>query len=237
MNTSDTTGAGTSPVNPAAIPGTSLILLTGASGYIGGRLLPSLEERGYRLRCLARHPDILRQKVSSTTEVVAGDVLDRQSLDNALRGVAVAYYMVHSMSSTGSYEETDRQAARNFSEAAKAAGVKGLIYVGGLGSDEEELSTHLRSRHEVGNILRESGLPVCEFRASAVIGSGSASFELIRALVERLPIMLTPRWVKGKAQPIGIDDLLDYLMEALRIPTSSYRIYEVGGADEVSYAE
>jgi uncharacterized protein YbjT (DUF2867 family) len=141
------------------------------------------------------------------------------------------------MSSTGSFEETDRQAARNFSEAAKAAGVKGLIYVGGLGSDDEELSTHLRSRHEVGDILRQSGLPVCEFRASAVIGSGSASFELIRALVERLPVMLTPRWVKGKAQPIGIDDLLDYLMEALRIPTSKYRIYEVGGADQVSYAD
>lgn len=237
MNTSDTTGASTSPVNPAAIPGTSLILLTGASGYIGGRLLPSLEEQGYRLRCLARHPDILRQKVSSTTEVVAGDVLDRPSLDNALRGVDVAYYMVHSMSSTGSFEEKDRRGARNFSKAAKAAGVKGLVYVGGLGSDEEELSTHLRSRHEVGGILRESGLPVCEFRASAVIGSGSASFELVRALVERLPIMLTPKWVKGKAQPIGIDDLLDYLIEALQIPLSKYRIYEVGGADQVSYAD
>jgi uncharacterized protein YbjT (DUF2867 family) len=237
VNTSDTTGANTSLVNPAAIPGTSLILLTGASGYIGGRLLPSLEEQGYRLRCLARHPDILRQKVSSTTEVVEGDVLDRQSLDNALRGVDVAYYMVHSMRSHGSFEETDRQAARNFGEAAKTAGVKCLIYVGGLGSDDEKLSAHLRSRHEVGDILRESGLPVCEFRASAVIGSGSASFELIRALVERLPIMLTPRWVKGKAQPIGIDDLLDYLMEALQIPIASYRIYEVGGADKVSYAE
>lgn len=237
MNTSDTTGANTSPVNPAATPGTSLILLTGASGYIGGRLLPSLEERGYRLRCLARHPDILRQKVSSTTEVVAGDVLDRQSLDNAMRGVDVAYYMVHSMGSHGSFEERDRQAARNFSEAAKAAGVKSIIYVGGLGRDEEELSTHLRSRHEVGDILRQSGLPVCEFRASAVIGSGSASFELVRALVERLPVMLTPKWVKGKAQPIGIDDLLDYLMEALRIPTTQYRVYEVGGADQVSYAD
>lgn len=237
MNTSDTTGASTSPVNPAAIPGTSLILLTGGSGYIGGRLLPALEERGYRLRCLARHPDILRQKVRSTTEVVAGDVLDRQSLDNAMRGVDVAYYMVHSMRSHGSFEETDRQAARNFGEAAKAAGVKCLIYVGGLGSDDEKLSAHLRSRHEVGDILRESGLPVCEFRASAVIGSGSASFELIRALVERLPIMLTPKWVKGKAQPIGIDDLLDYLIEALRIPISSYRIYEVGGSDQVSYAD
>ena len=223
--------------NPAATPRTSLILVTGASGYIGGRLLPSLEKQGYHLRCLARQPDILKPKVAPSTEVVAGDVLDRQSLESAMRGVDVAYYMVHSMQSTGSFEDTDRQAARNFSHAAKEAGVKGLIYVGGLGSDEEDLSAHLRSRHEVGDILRESGLPVCEFRASAVIGSGSASFELIRALVERLPVMLTPKWVKGKAQPIAIDDLLDYLMEALQIPTSKYRIYEVGGADQLSYAD
>jgi len=237
VNKPEIIAASQSTANPSALPGKSLILLTGASGYIGGRLLPLMENQGYRLRCVARRPEILIPKVGPSTEVVAGDVLDRASLDSALRGVDVAYYMVHSMSSTGSFEETDRQAARNFSEAAKAAGVKGLIYVGGLGSDEEELSTHLRSRHEVGDILRQSGLPVCEFRASAVIGSGSASFELIRALVERLPVMLTPRWVKGKAQPIGIDDLLDYLMEALRIPTSKYRIYEVGGADQVSYAE
>ena len=237
VSTSETTSSSQSTANSAAIPRTSLILLTGASGYIGGRLLPSLEQEGYRLRCLARHPEILKPKVGSSTEVVAGDVLDRPSLDSALRGVDVAYYMVHSMRSTGSFEETDRKGAQNFSEAAKAAGVKGLIYVGGLGSDDEELSTHLRSRHEVGDILRQSGIPLCEFRASAVIGSGSASFELVRALVERLPIMLTPRWVKGKAQPIGIDDLLDYLIEALRIPISKYRIYEVGGADQVSYAD
>ena len=237
MNSSETMVASKLTANPSAIPEKSLILLTGASGYIGGRLLPSLENQGYRVRCVARHPEILMQKAGPSTEVVAGDVLDRPSLDSAFRGVDVAYYMVHSMSSTGSFEETDRQAARNFSKAAKAAGVKGLIYVGGLGSDEEELSTHLRSRHEVGDILRQSGLPVLEFRASAVIGSGSASFELIRALVERLPIMLTPRWVKGKAQPIAIDDLLDYLMEALRIPISNYRMYEIGGADQVSYAD
>ena len=216
MNKSDT-GPSTLTANPAATPGTSLILLTGASGYIGGRLLPSLEARGLPFTLSGQTSRDSKPKVSPTTEVVVGDVLDRPSLDYALRGVDVAYYMVHSMSSTGSFEETDRQAARNFSEAAKAAGVKGLVYVGGLGSDEEELSAHLRSRHEVGDILRQSGLPVCEFRASAVIGSGSASFELVRALVERLPIMLTPKWVKGKAQPIGIDDLLDYLMEALRI--------------------
>jgi len=229
--------ASQSTANPAADPEKSLILLTGASGYVGGRLLPSLENQGYHLRCVARHPEILKPKVGPSTEVVAGDVLDRPSLDAAMRGVDVAYYLVHSMSSTGSFEETDRQAARNFSEAAKAAGVKGLIYLGGLGSDDEELSAHLRSRHEVGDILRQSGLPVCEFRAAAVIGSGSASFELIRALVERLPIMLTPKWCKGKTQPIAIDDLLDYLIEALRISTSEYRIYEVGGADQVSYAE
>ncbi len=129
------------------------------------------------------------------------------------------------------------RAPENFREAAKAAGVKGLVYVGGLGSDEEVLSTHLRSRHEVGDILRQSGLPVCEFRASAVIGSGSASFELIRALVERLPFMLAPKWVNVKAQPIAIDDMLDYLLEALRIPISKYRMYEIGGADQVSYAD
>ena len=237
MNTSEITKASQSTANPAAIPKTSLILLTGASGYIGGRLLPSIENQGYRLRCVARHPEILKPKVGPSTEVVPGDVLDRPSLDAALRGVDVAYYLVHSMSSTGSYEEKDRQGARNFSEAAKAAGVKGLVYVGGLGSDEEELSTHLRSRHEVGEILRQSGLPVCEFRASAVIGSGSASFELIRGLVERLPFMFAPKWVNVKAQPIAIDDMLDYLSEALRIPLSKYRMYEIGGADQVSYAD
>jgi uncharacterized protein YbjT (DUF2867 family) len=237
MHESKTNVSSTLTASPAAIPEKSCILLTGASGYVGGRLLPSLENQGYRLRCVARHPDILKPKVSPSTEVFTGDVLDRASLDAAMRGVDVAYYMVHSMSSTGSFEETDRQAARNFGEAAKAAGVKGLIYLGGLGSDDEELSAHLRSRHEVGEILRQSGLPLCEFRAAAVIGSGSASFELIRALVERLPIMLTPKWCKGKTQPIAIDDLLDYLIEALRIPLSHYRIYEVGGADQVSYAE
>ena len=236
MKRSDTMVASKLTVNPAAIPEESLILLTGASGYIGGRLLPSLEQQGYCVRCLARRPEILKQKVGPTTEVVAGDVLDRASLDSALHGVDVAYYMVHSMSSTGSFVETDRQAARNFSEAAKAAGVKGIIYVGGLGSDEERLSPHLSSRHEVGDILRQSGVPVLEFRASAVIGSGSASFELVRALVERLPIMVTPKWVKGEMQPIAIDDLLEYLVEALRIPLSKYRIYEIGGADKLSYA-
>lgn len=214
-----------------------LILLTGATGYVGGRLLPALQQQGHPVRCLARRPEFLRARVAATTEIVGGDALDRNSLDAAMAGVSVAYYMVHSMGSTGSFEENDRQAARNFGAAAKAAGVERIIYLGGLGNDEEALSPHLRSRQEVGQILRESGVPVLEFRASVVIGSGSLSFEMIRALVERLPIMTTPKWVSMPAQPIAIDDLIAYLIAALRLPVSAYRIYQIGGADQISYAE
>jgi uncharacterized protein YbjT (DUF2867 family) len=151
-------------------------------------------------------------------------------------GIDAAYYLVHSMGAD-SFEEADRTAASNFAQAALAAGVKRIIYLGGLGSDDEALSPHLRSRQEVGNILRDSGVPVLEFRASIVIGSGSLSFEMIRSLVERLPIMITPRWVSVLAQPIAIDDLLEYLLAALRLPVSEYRVYEIGGADQVSYAD
>jgi uncharacterized protein YbjT (DUF2867 family) len=214
-----------------------LVLLTGASGYVGGRLLHSLEERGYRVRCLARRPGVLADRVGPSTEVVAGDVFDRASLDAALRGVDVAYYLVHSMGATGPFEAADRDAARNFGEAAKAAGVRRIIYLGALGSDDEALSTHLRSRQEVGEVLRQSGVPVIEFRASIVIGAGSLSFEMIRSLVDRLPIMITPKWVNVIAQPIAVDDLLEYLVAALVIPASACRIYEIGGADRMSYAD
>ncbi|MEZ4412893.1 MAG: SDR family oxidoreductase [Gemmatimonadales bacterium] len=220
-----------------AVPQPQRILLTGATGYVGGRLLPLLEERGGRIRCLARRPEALTSRVSAFTEVVAGDVLDRATLEPALRGIDVAYYLVHSMGATGSFEEADREAARNFGQAAKAAGVTRIIYLGGLGNTEEKLSSHLRSRQEVGEILRESGVPVLEFRASIVIGSGSLSYEMIRSLVERLPVMVTPKWVKVPAQPIAIDDLLAYLVEALTLPVSACRIYEIGGADRMSYAE
>ena len=203
---------------------------------MGGRLIRSLESQGCRLRCLARRPDFLKPKVGPATEVVAGDLLNRASLDPALQGVDAVYYLVHSMGSTGSFEEQDRQAARNLAEAAKAAGVARIIYLGGLGNDEETLSPHLRSRQEVGRILRDSGVPVLEFRASIVIGSGSLSFEMIRSLVERLPIMTTPKWVSMPAQPIAIEDLIAYLTAALRLPVSEYRIYEIGGADRISYA-
>jgi uncharacterized protein YbjT (DUF2867 family) len=215
----------------------SLILLTGATGYVGGRLLRSLEERGDRLRCLARHPEFLQSRVGPSTQVVAGDLLERAGLDPAMRGVDAAYYLVHSMGARGPFAEKDRRAALNFGGAARAAGVGRIIYLGGLGDDRETLSTHLRSRHEVGRILRESGVPVVEFRASIVIGSGSLSFEMIRSLVERLPIMITPKWVSVPAQPIAIDDLLAYLTAALRLPASESRVYEIGGADRVSYAD
>jgi uncharacterized protein YbjT (DUF2867 family) len=223
--------------NVNTLTATPRVLLTGASGYVGGRLLKSLENRGCRVRCLARRPDVLKAKAGPSTEVVAGDVLDRPSLDPAMRGVDVAYYLIHSMGSDGSFEQVDRQGARNFGEAAKAAGVSRIIYLGGLGNTEEALSAHLRSRHEVGDVLRESGVPVLEFRASIIIGSGSLSFEMIRSLVERLPIMITPRWVQVPAQPIAIDDVLEYLVAALQLPVSQYQVYEIGGGDVVSYAD
>jgi uncharacterized protein YbjT (DUF2867 family) len=213
------------------------ILLTGASGYVGGRLRPALEARGHQVRCLARRPDLLVAKTGPTTEVVRGDVLDRPSLDAALRGVDAAYYLVHSMGTSGPFEQADRQAARNFGEAARAAGVGRIIYLGGLGRDDEALSPHLRSRQEVGRILREAGVPVLELRASIIIGSGSLSFEMIRALVERLPLMITPKWVKVPAQPIAVDDVLAYLVDALELPLEGSRVYEIGGADRMSYAD
>jgi uncharacterized protein YbjT (DUF2867 family) len=212
-----------------------MVLLTGATGYIGGRLLRRLEERGYRVRCLARRPEFLRARVATPTEVVAGDVLDAASLEKALRGVDTAYYLVHAMGTARNFEEQDRQGAQNFGAAAKAAGVRRIIYLGGLGDDACNLSPHLRSRHEVGDFLRASGVPVIEFRASIVIGSGSLSFELVRALVERLPVMVTPRWVRVLAQPIAISDTLAYLMAALELPVAG--TFEVGGPDVVSYAD
>ena len=218
-------------------PAKQHVLLTGATGYIGGRLLKALEKQGHRVRCLTRRPTTLKAKVGPSTEIVMGDALDQASLEDALQGIEVAYYLIHSMGSNGAFEQLDRQAARSFGQAAKSAGVSRIIYLGGLGNTDEALSKHLRSRHEVGDLLRESSVPVLEFRASIIIGSGSLSFEMIRSLVERLPIMITPKWVKVPAQPIAIDDVLQYLVSALELSTSQSRIYEIGGADIVSYAD
>jgi uncharacterized protein YbjT (DUF2867 family) len=218
-------------------PEKPLVLVTGATGYIGGRLVPVLETEGVRLRCLARHPAALASRVSPTTEIVTGDLLDPASLDRALTGIDVAYYLVHSMGTHGDYRHADRVAAHNFGEAARRAGVRRIVYLGGLATDDEPLSKHLSSRIETGQTLRESGVPVVEFRASVVIGSGSLSFELIRALVERLPVMICPRWVSTLAQPIGIDDVLAYLAGALHLPDAESRTFEIGGADQASYGD
>jgi uncharacterized protein YbjT (DUF2867 family) len=211
-------------------------LLTGASGYVGGRLLRALEERGTLVRCLSRNPSFLRGRVGSDTEVVQGDVLDPTTLTDALRDIDTAYYLVHSMGSAGDFEEEDRRAAQLFGQAAKAAGVRRIIYLGGLGSGSA-LSNHLRSRHEVGEILRRSGVPTIELRASIIIGSGSLSFEMIRALTEKLPVMVTPRWVRVPAQPIAVEDVIAYLLAARELPGSESTVYEIGGADRVSYGE
>lgn len=214
-----------------------LILLTGASGYIGGRLLKALESEGRRVRCLARRPEFLQPRVAASTEVVKADCLDQSSLMPAMDGVHTAYYLVHSMGSPGKFEREDREAAQNFADAAREAGVKRIIYLGGLGDADKALSAHLRSRHEVADILRSCGVPTIEFRASIVIGSGSLSFEMIRALVQRLPVMICPRWVDVKAQPIAVEDVVAYMIKALDLPTEPSHVFEIGGTDQLSYGE
>lgn len=213
------------------------VLLTGATGYVGGRLLPRLEKSGLRIRCLTRKPEVLVDRVAAATEIVEGDLLQPETLGEALQGVDTAYYFVHSLGATSDFEQEDREAAKNFAAAADEAGVRRIIYLGGLGHQDDGLSKHLRSRQETGDILRTSQAQVIEFRASIVIGSGSLSFELIRALVERLPVMICPRWVSVKAQPIAIEDVLSYLLEALDLPSGESQIVEIGGPDQVSYGE
>jgi uncharacterized protein YbjT (DUF2867 family) len=213
------------------------ILLTGATGYVGGRLVKLLEARGELLRCLTRRPEALRPRVADSTEVVGGDVLDPASLQSAFEGVDTAYYFVHSMGADRDFEAEDRTAATNFAKAATAAGVRRIVYLGGLGMRDDVLSKHLRSRQETGDILRAHHSHVIEFRASIVIGSGSLSFEMIRALVERLPVMICPKWVQVRAQPIAIEDLLAYLVAALDAPDGPSLVYEIGGPDQMSYGE
>ncbi len=213
-----------------------LILLTGGSGYVGGRLIPLLGKQGVRLRCLARSPEKMRSRARPGTEIVQGDVLDPALLDPALRGVHTAYYLVHLMAGSEDFEKEDRHAATNFAQAAKTAGAKRIIYLGGLGDDADpSLSPHLRSRHEVGTILRDSGVETVELRASLVIGTGSLSFDLVKALTERLPVMLCPRWLTTPTQPIAVDDVLAYLLAAKDVPPGKSRIFEVGNPEVTTY--
>jgi uncharacterized protein YbjT (DUF2867 family) len=213
-----------------------VILLTGGSGYVGGHLLPKLKRQGQSIRCLVRNPESAKFLADDSIQVEKGDFLDRPSLDSALRGVTTAYYLVHLMASSEDFQKRDRQAAQNFSAAAKQAGVKRIIYLGGLGDDSDpKLSVHLKSRHEVGTILRSSGIETIEFRASVIIGAGSLSFEMISSLTNRLPVMICPRWLATPTQPIAIDDVLAYLIAALELPAGECRIFEIGGPDVTTY--
>src|SRR6476620_4497814 len=212
------------------------VLLTGATGYVGGRLLRKLEESGRPVRCMVRRPEVLSGRAAEQTEIVHGDILDPDSLQDALAGVTTAYYLVHSMAAPGPFAGADRRGAENFAAAARRSGVRRIVYLGGLGA-EHDLSTHLESRHEVGRILRESGVPTIEFRASIVIGSGSVSFEIVRSLVDRSPVLLMPRWVVSRTQPIAIEDVLAYLLAALDLELQESRLFEIGGPDRVTYAD
>ncbi len=237
---SDKTPVAQSPLVPARASDAELAgrltLLTGASGYVGGRLLDRLERSGRRLRCLSRRPETLRKLVGGRAEVLAGDVLDPCSLRRALAGVHTACYLVHSMGHGPDFEELDHQAAIQFGAAAGAAGVSQIVYLGGLG-DARDLSPHLASRHEVGELLRAGGVPTVELRASIVIGSGSASFETVRALVDQLPAIVAPPWTETLAQPIAIDDVIATLMTALSFANPVDATYEIGGTDRVTYVQ
>ncbi|SEH63072.1 Uncharacterized conserved protein YbjT, contains NAD(P)-binding and DUF2867 domains [Mycolicibacterium rutilum] len=211
-------------------------LVTGATGYIGGRLIPALLERGYQVRALARTPDKLADVPwRDRVEVVQGDLGDVESLRRACDGVDVVYYLVHSMGSSDDFVEEESRSARNVVEAAR--GVKRFVYLGGLHPAGADLSPHLRSRTAVGDILIDSGIETVVLQAGIVIGSGSASFEMIRHLTTRLPVMTTPKWVHNKIQPIAIDDVLHYLSEAATAPVPTSRTWDVGGPDVFEYGE
>ncbi len=214
------------------------ILIMGATGYIGGRLAPRLDQEGHRVRCLTRRPEHLAEiDWAATVEIVRGDALERESLDAAMDGIDVVYYLVHSIGTGASFEASDRTAARNTAEAAAAAGVARIVYLGGLVPSGEEASPHLASRAEVGQIFLDGLVPAVVLQAGVIIGSGSASFEMLRYLTERLPVMVTPRWVTSLVQPIAVRDVLSYLLGVLDLPPDTDRRFDIGGPDVLSYRE
>jgi len=214
------------------------ILVTGATGYIGGRLVPVLLESGYSVRVLVRDPVRLEGRSwHDQVEIVTGDVLKPETLTKVFAGVSAAYYLIHSMTGSDDFHQRDLLAARHFGDAAKAAGVARIIYLGGLGDPKADLSEHLQSRQDTGRALAKAGVPVTEFRAAIIVGSGSISFEMIRYLTERIPVMICPRWVFTRVQPIAIQDVLTYLVAALEKPDSSGRVIEIGGTDVITYGE
>jgi len=218
-----------------------LIAVAGVTGYIGGRLVPRLLDAGYRVRCLVRSPQKLQDREWAQrpgVQVVSADLSNAAALSEHLAGCDVAYYLVHSMIAAGSdYSKTDRDLAESFAAAAKSAGVRRIIYLGGLGETGEHLSEHLSSRREVEHTLSSTGVPVTVFRAAMIIGSGSASFEILRYLVERLPIMITPKWVTTSCQPIAVRNVITYLVQALAVPETTGRVFDIGGPEVMCYLD
>jgi uncharacterized protein YbjT (DUF2867 family) len=214
------------------------IAVTGATGYVGGRLIPPLLSAGHDVVCLVRTPAKLSDRPwADRVEVLTADLLAPEDLAESLAGCDIAFYLVHSMGGGDGFEQADRDAAARFSEAAHAAGVSRIIYLGGLGVNDGSLSSHLASRHEVGRVLASSGVPVTEFRAAVVIGSGSMSFEMLRHLTQVLPAMTTPKWVRTRCQPIAIRDVLSYLVAGIDETQPGHTIYEIGGPDVITYEE
>lgn len=214
------------------------VLVTGATGYIGGRLVPRLIDGGHDVRCYARDSARLVDRFPGI-EIAEGDLFDRDALARGLANCDLAYYLVHSMvgKRSGEFEQSDREAATLFARTAREAGVKRIVYLGGLGREGTHLSKHLRSRQEVGELLRSCGAIVTEFRAAMIVGSGSASFEMMRYLTERLPIMIAPKWVETPCQPIAVRDVLAYLTAELERDPSESETVEIGGADVLSYEQ
>ena len=214
------------------------ILVAGANGYIGKKLVHRLQAGENHIRCLVRNPGLTKGNSSNKLQVIQGDLLDFESIESAFEGIDTAFYLAHSLEVKKDFEQLEKLAAVNFANAARSANIQRIIYLGALGSPKDgPLSPHLKSRKEVGDILRKSGVPVLEFQASIILGSGSLSFEMIKALSERLPVMLMPKWVYVKAQPISVQDVMELLLQGMNVKMGQSEIIEIGGRDQVSYKD